>query len=295
MRPFVVIALALAACTPQAPRPAANTVAAEPVIVACWEPEKDLVTRVPKGACRAEEIAPEQEAALAEERRRRVRAAMGTREADQVTGARRLAGTGSGFFVGVVGEALTNEHVVRNCEQVTLTPAGGTKTGAIVVAVDAAHDIALLRAQTPAPEIARFSAGSPEAGGGAVVGYPAYGLPTVRPSMVPAGAPRQRLPDLPDFVAFEAAIRRGHSGSPLLDSAGAVVGIVSQTYNTAAFHRARGYLPDAMGFGASADAVKRFLRTHGVEPAMSVDGSALGSEAVFDKARRFVAQVGCWR
>jgi serine protease Do len=294
MRPFVVIALALAACTPQPPRPAANMVAAEPMIVACWEPEKDLVTRVPKGACRGEEIAPEQEAALAEERRRRVRAAMGTGEADPVTAARRLAGTGSGFFVGAGGEALTNEHVVRSCEQVTLTPAGGAKTDAIVVAIDSAHDLALLRARTPAPEIARFASGSAERGG-AVVGYPSYGLPMVRPSIVVAGAPEQRLANSADFVAFDGAVRRGHSGSPLLDGAGNVVGVVNATYDTAKFFRARGYLPDAKGFGASAEAAMRFLRANGIEPAVAVQGPTLGEEAVFDKARRFVAQVGCWR
>ena len=294
MRSFVIIALALAACTPPGPRPAANPVAADPVIVACWDPEKDLVTRVPKGACRAEEIAPEQEAALAEERRRRVRAAMGTGEADPVTGARRLASTGSGFFVGAAGEALTNEHVVRRCEQVTLTPAGGAKSDAIVVAIDSAHDLALLRARTPAPEVARFSAGAPEPGG-AVVGYPSYGLPTVRPSIVVAGGPEQRLSSSTDLVTFDGAVRRGHSGSPLLDGAGNVVGVVNATYDTAKFFRARGYLPDVKGFGASAEAAMRFLRANGIEPAIAVPGPALGQEGVFEKARRFVAQVGCWR
>jgi hypothetical protein len=110
-----------------------------------------------------------------------------------------------------------------------------------------------------------------------------------------AGVPEQRLASSTDFVTFDGAVRRGHSGSPLLDGAGNVVGVVNATYDTAKFFRARGHLPDARGFGASAEAAMRFLRANGVEPATSVAMPALGKEAVLDKARRFVAQVGCWR
>jgi S1-C subfamily serine protease len=128
-----------------------------------------------------------------------------------------------------------------------------------------------------------------------VIGYPAYGLPTRLSSLTPAQTDPTTLATPDGKVFFQGEIRHGNSGSPLLDEAGSVVGLVDAMIDTPKLYRATGRMITATGIAISHSAVLRFLAAKGVRP-LFAEGPriALGSEALHETSHGFVVQIGCW-
>jgi S1-C subfamily serine protease len=267
-------------------------------IVACYDADRKVVTHTLSHACTGEIVSPRREHELEMAERRRVQSAVDSRLLpDPVTGKRRLTGTGSGFYVGRNGEILTNEHVIRHCNMLTATADDDSKHEAALVATSPAVDIALLRTTRRPPSIARFSA-APQASDGeqlAVVGYPAYGLPTRLSSLTPAQTDATTLTTPDGKVLFHGEIRHGNSGSPLLDEAGDVVGLVDAMIDTPKLYRATGRVITTTGIAISHSAVLRFLAAKGVMP-LFAEGprKPLGADALHEQSRGFMVQIGCW-
>lgn len=267
-------------------------------IVACYDAARKVVTHTLSQACDGEIVSPRREHELEMAERRRVQSAVDHRLlSDPVTGKRRLTGTGSGFYVGRDGEILTNDHVIKGCAMLTATADDDSKYAAALVATSPAVDIALLRTARRLSAIARFSA-APQASDGdrlAVVGYPAYGLPTRLSSLTPAQTDPATLATGDGKVFFHGEIRHGSSGSPLLDEAGDVVGLVDAMIDTPKLYRATGRMVTAAGIAISQSVVLHFLASKGVVP-LFAEGprTALGVEALHQLSRAFVVQIGCW-
>jgi S1-C subfamily serine protease len=269
-----------------------------PAIVGCYDAARKLVSHTLSYACQGEIVSPAREADLERERRSRIQANVAERDGDAITGKRRLIGTGSGFYIGFGGELLTNDHVTNHCEQLTATSDEGKKQPVTLVATSALNDVSLLRTGTRPPGVARFSP-VPDLTDGqplAVVGYPAYGLPMRLSSLSPAEAGAYPMFALSENrISFHGEVRHGNSGSPLLDRAGEVVGIVNATVDTPQVYRTTGKRVTDVGIAISYSAVLRFLADNGVKPLFG-DGpqGAPTPEALHEKARSFVVQVGCW-
>lgn len=155
----------------------------------------------------------------------------------------------------------------------------------------------MLRTTRLPPAVARFSA-APQASNGeqlAVIGYPAYGLPTRLSSLTPAQSDPATLATPDGKVFFHGEIRHGNSGSPLIDEAGDVVGLVDAMIDTPKLYRATGRMITATGIAISRSAILRFLAAKGVKP-LFAEGPrvALGAEALHAMSRGFVVQIGCW-
>lgn len=137
--------------------------------------------------------------------------------------------SGTGFFVSADGLLITNAHVVKGCERITL---GGSVTApADVIALDPTHDLALLRAGVNAPKVAplRFELSHMRVGQNvAVVGYP--GQAGFRGELVYRNAQLLGFEGPigePHFLQFTPSAEKGNSGGPLLDKSGNVVGVVT--------------------------------------------------------------------
>jgi serine protease Do len=267
-------------------------------VVACYDATRKIVTHTLSKSCTGEIVSPRREHELEMAERRRVQSAVDSRLLpDPVTGKRRLTGTGSGFYVGWDGEILTNDHVIAHCGMLTATADDDSKHAAALVATSTAADIALLRTARLPPAVARFST-APQASDGeqlAVIGYPAYGLPTRLSSLTPAQTDPASLATPDAKVFFHGEIRHGNSGSPLLDQSGHVVGLVDAMIDTPKLYRATGRMITATGIAISHAAVLRFLDEKGVKPVFADGPSvALGPEALHEFSRGFVVQIGCW-
>jgi serine protease Do len=144
---------------------------------------------------------------------------------------------GTGFIIHKAGFIVTNEHVVRNVVDLRVRLYDGRELPACVVGADAPTDIALLKIEPPAP-LPILPLGDSEA---VRVGEPvvAIGNPFGFNHSVTAGivSAKERVVDRstlreasePDIYSFfiqtDASINVGNSGGPLIDAAGAVIGI----------------------------------------------------------------------
>lgn len=150
----------------------------------------------------------------------------------------RIQGAGSGAIVDAEkGYVVTNAHVVENGRDFRVDLADGRRAAAQLIGVDSATDIAVLKiALSDLTQINVADSDDLRVGDVAfAVGYP-LGLEQTLTFGVVSGLGRQGVGEgLQDFIQTDAAINRGNSGGPLLDSRGRLIGI-----NTAILSRTGG-------------------------------------------------------
>ncbi|HEY0526441.1 MAG TPA: DegQ family serine endoprotease [Stellaceae bacterium] len=145
----------------------------------------------------------------------------------------RVQSLGSGFVVDPSGLIVTNNHVVADAEEITVTLTDESSLKARVVGRDPVTDLALLKvdAKQPLPAVGWGDSSKTRVGDWVLaIGNP-FGLGgTVTAGIVSARARDIHAGPYDDFLQTDAAINRGNSGGPMLNLAGEVIGI-----NTAIF------------------------------------------------------------
>ena len=139
---------------------------------------------------------------------------------------------GSGFFISPDGFVVTNNHVVEDAEDITVTMENGDKYPATLVGTDARTDVALIKVKADGKTFpfVQFSQKDPRVGDWVLaVGNP-FGLGgTVTAGII--SAHNRDIGSGPyDYLQIDAAVNRGNSGGPSFDLDGNVVGV-----NTAIF------------------------------------------------------------
>lgn len=169
-------------------------------------------------------------------------------------------GAGSGFVIDDSGHILTNYHVVRGAQQVEVTFLDETTLPAEVVGADPRNDIAVLQVDAPPgllkPAALGQSANLQVGQRAIVIGNP-FGQfgGTLTVGVISALDRTLESEDgreMSGIIQTDAAINRGNSGGPLLDSAGRVIGI-----NTAIFSPSGGNV--GVGFAVPVDTIRRLL------------------------------------
>ena len=148
-------------------------------------------------------------------------------------GAQPFRGQGSGFIVSADGLILTNAHVVKDAQQVTVLMADRREFSAQVLGSDAATDIAVLRIPVQGLQPVRLGDPSQLQVGDPVlaIGAP-YGLTQTATAGIVSATGRSLPGDgAVPFIQTDAAVNPGNSGGPLFDAAGNVVGINAQIYS----------------------------------------------------------------
>ncbi len=161
------------------------------------------------------------------------------RAASPLSGERQVqkADTGTGVVLNSSGLIATNEHVVEGASKVTVSLDGqsGHTFTATVIAQDKPNDLALLKIQTSGlalhPLTLADSSRVQVGDGVDAIGNP-FGLNWTLTTGVVSALDRQiQAPDgnvIKRVIQTDAALNPGNSGGPLIDSAGAVIGINSQ-------------------------------------------------------------------
>lgn len=147
---------------------------------------------------------------------------------DDGSGAREESG--SGFVIDPAGGILTNEHVVRGADRVTVTLADGRVFKASVTGVDDAIDVALLQidAQDPLPVVSLGRSEDLRVGEWVcAIGSPIGYANSVTVGVVSFLDRKIAQWSVDGMIQTDAAMSLGSSGSPLLNAAGQVVGITS--------------------------------------------------------------------
>jgi Do/DeqQ family serine protease len=136
---------------------------------------------------------------------------------------------GSGVIVGEDGLIVTNEHVIRDADEIVVRLADRSEYRARIVGADPHTDIALLRIRSPRklPVAVLGDSSRIRVGDWAIaVGNP-FGLEsTVTLGVISAtGRTDLGVDSASDFIQTDASINPGNSGGPLLNTRGEVVGI----------------------------------------------------------------------
>jgi serine protease Do len=176
---------------------------------------------------------------------------------------------GSGFIVSPDGYVVTNNHVVRGAEEITVVTPDGQEFDGTLVGVHESSDIAIIKID--ADNLPYASLGDSDdllVGEWAIaIGNPFGNLiedahPTVTVGVISARK-RSFKPSggqiYDDMIQTDAPINPGNSGGPLVNAAGEVIGI-----NTFIFSRSGGSL--GIGFAIPINRVKKMLnevREHG--------------------------------
>lgn len=157
---------------------------------------------------------------------------------------------GSGFIVGASGLVVTNNHVIDNADDITVTLHDGREFAATVRGRDRETDLAVLQLDGGSTKFPFVSFGDSDAArvGDWVI---AIGNPFGLGGTVTVGIVSARNRDInsgqyDDFIQTDAAINRGNSGGPLFDMSGKVVGV-----NTAIYSQTGGSV--GVGFAVPAD------------------------------------------
>jgi len=133
---------------------------------------------------------------------------------------------GSGFFISPDGYVVTNNHVVEDAEDISITLENGDKFPATLIGTDARTDVALLKvkASRQFPYV-KFSDKDPRVGDWVL----AVGNPFGLGGTVTRGIISARHRDIGsgpyDYLQIDAAVNRGNSGGPSFNLDGEVVGM----------------------------------------------------------------------
>jgi serine protease Do len=168
---------------------------------------------------------------------------------------------GSGFFITPDGFVVTNNHVVEDAEDITVTLDNGEKYPAKLVGSDPRTDVALVKVNVTDKTFpfVEFSNKDPRVGDWVLaVGNP-FGLGgTVTAGII--SAHNRDIGSGPyDYLQIDAAVNRGNSGGPSFDLDGKVVGM-----NTAIFSPSGGNV--GIAFAVPSALVKEVvteLQSHG--------------------------------
>ncbi len=168
---------------------------------------------------------------------------------------RRATSLGSGFIIDPTGYVVTNNHVIAEADEITVTLADDKRLKAKVVGRDAKTDLALLKVEPESPlRAVTFGDSDGSRVGDWVV---AIGNPFGLGGTVTAGIVSARHRDInsgpyDDFIQTDASINRGNSGGPMFNLDGDVVGV-----NTAIFSPSGGSV--GIGFAIPANLAKPII------------------------------------
>jgi serine protease Do len=174
----------------------------------------------------------------------------------------RRQGSGSGFIIREDGLIVTNNHVIENAKDITVTLANKREYTAKVLGRDPKTDLAVLKidSKEKLPVAPLGNSESLQVGDWVVaIGNP-FGLNnTVTAGIVSAKGRAIGAGPYDDFIQTDAPINPGNSGGPLFNEQGEVVGI-----NSAIFSQSGGNI--GIGFAIPVNLAKQLvpeLETHG--------------------------------
>jgi serine protease Do len=141
-------------------------------------------------------------------------------------------GVGSGFIVSADGVILTNAHVVRDAQEVTVKLTDRREFRAKVLGSDPKTDVAVIKIDAKNLPVVPLGRSTDVKVGEWVL---AIGSPFGLENTVTAGVVSAKGRSLDDgnvpFIQTDVAINPGNSGGPLFNTRGEVVGINSQIYS----------------------------------------------------------------
>lgn len=202
--------------------------------------------------------------------------------------------SGSGFVFNELGDVLTNSHVIRGCETVSVRIANST-TEARVLGRDEKNDVAVIRSR-PTSNFLQFRS-EPRLKLGesvVVVGYPLSGL--LASSMSLTAGTLSALAGIGDdsrMLQFTAPIQPGNSGGPLLDQGANVIGIVTSKLSPLWTAQQLGDIPQNVNFAIKSSVARDFMDSKAIDYRVAASTSAFDNPTIGDRVKNSIASIEC--
>lgn len=164
-------------------------------------------------------------------------------------------GNGSGFIISQDGYIITNHHVVKDADKITVFLQDKRKYSAKLIGTDVQADVALLKINDIGlPILLLGDSQKLQVGEWAIaIGSPLEFIQTVTVGIISAkGRSSMGISKYEDFIQTDAAINPGNSGGPLLNINGEVIGI-----NTAFMTQTGGYM--GVGFAVPSNMARAII------------------------------------
>ena len=145
-----------------------------------------------------------------------------------------MKGLGSGFIINAEGLIVTNHHVVKESDEITVTLGDGSEHPATVIGYDAKTDLALLKIKVDnsLPYISFGDSDKARVGDWVIaVGNPFGFGDTFTAGIISARGRDIQSGPYDDFIQIDAPINQGNSGGPLVNVSGEVIGINTAIYS----------------------------------------------------------------
>lgn len=170
--------------------------------------------------------------------------------------------SGSGFFITEDGYLITNEHVAGQGAQVRLLTATGI-IAAKVVKVDAANDLALLKAQGKFSAVPVATSRPVKLGDTvATIGFPNVVMQGFAPKFARGEIGSLSGPqDDARYFQISVPVQPGNSGGALVDEHGNVVGVVSAKLSAKEALSRSGALPENVNYAVKSSFLLGFLES----------------------------------
>lgn len=162
---------------------------------------------------------------------------------------------GSGVIVDEAGYIVTNNHVIKDADEITVKLSGKKEFKGKVIGTDPKTDIAVIKIDAKNLPVLKLGDSDKLKVGETIiaVGNP-FGLSqTVTSGIISAtGRANMGIEDYENFIQTDAAINPGNSGGAMVNISGELVGI-----NTAIFSTSGGYM--GIGFAIPSNMVKSVM------------------------------------
>jgi len=201
---------------------------------------------------------------------------------------RRPALSRSGFYVDANGTVATVAEAVEGCNRITLD----LRTEASVIAADTVNGLALLKPAKPLspPVVADLLTGPARIGQEIAVSGYSYEDKLPAPTLTFGGLEEMKgLNGEAGVARLSLDVLPGDAGGPVLDGAGAVIGMLLPRDDSGARK-----LPDSVSYALQAATLAPRLTEAGVTPRASTRSGALAPEDLNRLAEGMTVLVSCW-
>ena len=171
---------------------------------------------------------------------------------------KKVAQSGSGFFINNKGYFITNNHVVEGCTQSQIT-FKDKSIDAQLIAIDQSLDLALLKTDVRPKEFLNLSDNPPKKLQKIyVAGYPfGKGLSDDLKFTQGIISSVKGFADNSNQIQIDAAINSGNSGGPIVDEKGSLVAVAVSGLDKSQ--------TEGIGFGIKASSVRNFLDVNNID------------------------------
>ena len=204
-------------------------------------------------------------------------------------------GTASGFVINTNGDVLTNYHTIANCLNIDLH-LGKSQKPATVLYIDKDTDLAVLGSHLSVKKPAVFSDAAPPRLGDniVIIGFPLHGVLSSQPSLSTGNiSALAGIKENQTVYQITAPVQQGNSGGPVLNSSGAVIGIVQSKLNAIALAEYTGDIPQNVNFAIKQEKVISFLKQYKIKYSTIETSKTLTTPDIAESATAYTVELSC--